>query len=51
MSTDRPHIHLLLNRIREEQHHQGVMLLDITERQEEGLKLLKGIFRLLRDRP
>ena len=51
MSTDRTYIHLLLDSIREEQHHQGAMLLDITERQEEALKLLKGIFRLVRDRP
>jgi hypothetical protein len=50
MSTDRTHIHLLLDRIREEQYHQGATLQDITERQEEALKLLKGIFRLVRDR-
>ena len=41
MPTDTTHIHLLLDRIREQQHHHGAVLLDIAERQEEGLKLLK----------
>ena len=45
------HVHLLLDRIREDQHHHGAMLQDIADRQEEGLKLLKGIFKLARDRP
>jgi hypothetical protein len=47
---DTTHLHLLLDRIREEQHHQGTLLQDISERHEEGLRLLRGILKLLRDR-
>jgi hypothetical protein len=47
---DSTHIHLLLDRIREEQHHQGRLLLDIADQQEEGLRLLRSIFKTLRER-
>ena len=50
MRTDTTHIHLLLQSIREDQLHQGSLLEDIAERQEEGLRLLRGIFKQLRER-
>lgn len=36
-------IHLMLDRIREHQHHQGSLLQDISDRQEDGMKLLETI--------
>jgi len=51
MPTDTTHIHLLLDRVREDQHHQGAMLLDITERQGEALRFLRAIFKAVREKP
>jgi len=48
---DTTHIHLLLDRIREAQHMQEAMLLDIAERQEDALRFLQAIFRGVREKP
>jgi hypothetical protein len=48
---DGTHIHLLLDRIREDQHIQGSLLIDVIERQDESLRILRGIGKLLRDKP
>lgn len=45
------HLHLMLDRIREAQHDQGSLLLDIVERQDENLRHLRTIGKLLRDKP
>jgi len=41
----------LLDRMREEQLRQTGMLLDIIDRQHESIRLLRGIGKLLRDKP
>jgi hypothetical protein len=43
-------IYPLLDRIREEQLQQGALLQDIAERQEESIRLLRGIGKVLRER-
>jgi hypothetical protein len=44
-------IYPLLDRIREDQLRQTGMLIDVTERQDESIRLLRGIGKLLRERP
>lgn len=44
-------IYPLLDRIREDQLRQTGMLIDVIERQDESLRILKGIGKLLRDKP
>lgn len=48
---DTTHLHLMLDRIREDQHIQGSLLIDVIERQDESLRILRGIGKLLRDKP
>lgn len=50
MRTDTTHIHLqLLLGIRDQQHQELALLQDIAECQGEGIRLLRGIGKLLRD--
>ncbi len=44
-------IYPLLDRIREDQLRQTGMLIDVIERQDESLRILRGIGKLLRDKP
>lgn len=49
MVSDATHIHLLLDRIREDQYHQGALLQDISDRQEEGMAVLETIAKQARE--
>lgn len=49
MVSDTTHIHLMLDRIREHQHHQGALLQDISDRQEEGMAVLETIAKQTRE--
>lgn len=44
------HIHLLLDRMREEQHDQTALLHDIAERQEEHQRVLHYIARAVKQK-
>lgn len=43
-------IYPLLDRIREDQLRQTGMLIDVIERQDESIRLLRGIGKMLRER-
>ena len=49
MPMEPVHIHLLLDRIREDQYHQGALLQSISDRQENGLKLLEAVAKQTRE--
>lgn len=44
-------IYPLLDRMREDQLQQTALLQDIADRQDESIRILKGIGKLLRDKP
>lgn len=50
MPTEQITVQLLLD-IRDHQHLHSAQLLDVIERQDESLRILKGIGKLLRDKP
>jgi hypothetical protein len=50
MSTEQITMQLLLG-IRDHQHQQMAALQDIVDRQDESIRLLRGIGKLLRDKP
>jgi hypothetical protein len=49
MVSDAAHIHLMLDRIREQQYQYGALLQDISNRQEDGLKLLEVVAKQTRE--
>jgi hypothetical protein len=46
---DTTHLHLMLDRIREDQYRQGALLQDIVDRQEEWMAVLETIAKQTRE--